>query len=580
MLGLHKGKVVPQTPCCLESFQINDAVGFHSKFKFMPKNVEDRIVLQMNSVNAAFCFYDTTNSDNMVIKVQLKSESDPIIHDAVVNFTLNRILAYKTYEQYKSFFMKLHASFIGFIDDDKNPMSYVVVQDEGKKPNPIYARPCVAVSRIKNCYTFAQCLPQNWNLPTFPLKICQFINALLVLGNGVGFAHNDMHSGNVLYDMTEKHFVLIDYGRVHIYRHAKLGEEDLNHCISSIEESEKGKGKGQVLTGDWRYNNYSTETPGKFKIIKNTEVNLGMYVLNDLANQVHAVLAYMFNKQNSNFVSFYTPFIAIDTYINFSDIKNIQPILLADTIKKAFDLNNDPTHLLPFSLMVGYIWYILLNKTYKESGLKTPLAYSNDYVFVVCRETFDVLKEKLTDIYTAIMQPIIRFWTTAHERYYKQTKISGGGFGQEGEMESSAIEKLMESSATEWLNDDTNTYTDITCNSATKWLDMKIKISNMEQYPVDVKFLDTQFNKYKNALPKVVPSKGSQNPSNPGSVAPTAAPAAGAAAAGGSNKRYYILKTEKKTCRRFVMCKGRKWYLDEHRGKYRYSLDKTSVAIC
>jgi hypothetical protein len=608
---MHKGKVVPQVTsqmnkqtsvqelkeCSLKSLQINHAIDFHSQYPVDPTTYH--IKLKMNSANAAFCFYDTTNGDKLLIKVQLKHDSDPIIHDAVVNFTLNRILADTMYKPYKSFFMQVHASFIGLVKHEQpqlspqqqkqtpQPMSYVVVQQGQPNPietRPLETRPCVAVSRIENCYTFAQVLAGNWNQPTLPFKICQFINALLVLGNGVGFAHNDMHCGNVLYNMTEQHFVLIDYGRVHIYRHALLGGKELDVCISSIENIEKQK--GIYLAKAWPiYNNYSTEIPGSFKIIKqknSPKESLGMYVLNDLANQIHAVLAYMLNEkqivggpQQSDFVSFFTPFLTLYNYIDSTNITDIQPLEFAKVIKKAFDLRND-THLLPFSLMVGYIWYILLKKTYKASGLsriKNPLAVSNDYVFVVFPEIFEKLKGELTAIYIAIMKPIIRFWTTAYNSFYKKNVISGGGFGQEGEMESSA---------TEWLMDviDTKTYQNITnIPDKTNWLDKKLTISNMPKIDVDDDFLDAQFQKYITCFP-VVPSKNSVGLQKPLIPLPPLPSNQIPIAAGGSNKRYYILKTEKKTCRRFVMCKGSKWYLDEHRGKYRYSLDKTSVAIC
>ena len=67
----------------------------------------------------------------------------------------------------------------------------------------------------------------------------------------------------------------------------------------------------------------------------------------------------------------------------------------------------------------------------------------------------------------------------------------------------------------------------------------------------------------------------------PAAAPAVTAPAAAAPAAGGSNKKTYKIKTEnsdKKSKRKYIRKSNEHWYLDEHRGQYRYS-DETRTKI-
>jgi hypothetical protein len=49
----------------------------------------------------------------------------------------------------------------------------------------------------------------------------------------------------------------------------------------------------------------------------------------------------------------------------------------------------------------------------------------------------------------------------------------------------------------------------------------------------------------------------------------------------GGSKKQYLIRTERGSGRKYVLQRGRKWFLDMNRGKYRYANgSKTEIYVC
>jgi hypothetical protein len=57
------------------------------------------------------------------------------------------------------------------------------------------------------------------------------INVLLYLGIIYGFMHNDLHSGNIVYNLDTNNLMIIDFGRTSFKKYIDTSMENINNCV-------------------------------------------------------------------------------------------------------------------------------------------------------------------------------------------------------------------------------------------------------------------------------------------------------------------------------------------------------------
>lgn len=488
------------------------------------------IKLLVNSSNAAFCFLDT-----YLIKVQMNDASDPIIHDAVMNYVLNKVMdgSLNKLISLKKHFMKIRASYIGCVDENNNYRTDII-----KNTDIVFWKPCIVVDRVQNCVTLHQLLNSTLSAEfsiDWHIKLREFTCALLQVGNETGFAHHDMHSGNILFDLTAHHFVLIDYGRVYI-------SDD--SCISIISSHEKTKFQSLPWTSIKDYNN--TNSCGFLIPRKEDEKDiLGMYILNDLANMTHAVLSTPSQKSVLSELNKLVDVLSevIDLILSNQE-QEVQ--LHGQTLVNIIHGDDDLQLKLPLSLtlVIGYVWYIILHKLHSKhkDAQNLPLALYMAHCFVVYPQTFEILKPHLVTLYKFVMTPLINEWCSiVFHTSSLQTQTGAAPLQKTKKM---------------------------TC-----WLHDKMSIDRQ------VREAESEF--LKNIQGPTIPSDESRISQNVVLHKPIdiVAPAAGGNSTRHVSLKYYKLNSERQTKRQYVLNKQKKWYLDENRGRYRYSQDRLSIRI-
>ena len=58
------------------------------------------------------------------------------------------------------------------------------------------------------------------------------LNVLLYLGIIYGFMHNDLHSGNIVYNLDTNNLMIIDFGRTSLKKYIDTSIETINNCVN------------------------------------------------------------------------------------------------------------------------------------------------------------------------------------------------------------------------------------------------------------------------------------------------------------------------------------------------------------
>jgi hypothetical protein len=182
-----------------------------------------------DSANARVAIFPTDEGKKAIVKVCLSADSDPIHQDA---FVLNTIWTWLTKQNLHNnafYLMGYHDIFTANITTEignaKNftgiDVTPVLSSFNQLSTGPRY--PCILSPANNVKKTLRGIMLDAYRPEVFIINLNQrfeqlneLFTYLVNLSHATGFAHNDMHNGNILYDESLEKFVLIDFGRAFV----------------------------------------------------------------------------------------------------------------------------------------------------------------------------------------------------------------------------------------------------------------------------------------------------------------------------------------------------------------------------
>ena len=582
---------------------------YNSFKEFFDKVAEPKSepVLKQNSANSSFCFVDMVQDHpKTIVKVQMKTSSDIIVNDSVVNYCLNQLM--KTSSKARHF-MTLTGSFMGMVSSDNkllikqefNASASINADANGnaqsrpqKRMAIQYQKPCICINAIEKNVPLGQLL-MNGAIVTndsFTNKLKDFFEALLYAGIAFGFSHHDMHTGNILYDVDKRCLVLIDYGRSHI--------PGLRDTFTDFIQSENKKCKAmmqhrkniliqQVIARKGKVDNLDSIISDTYDpddsfnlpmtVIKANDDFKGLYILNDIAGLCKTIQSKLVSQDM-------TLLNLLKAYVH------LEPDLRNELFTN--DITMDHLTKIQKTLALGVLWYETIIKACEESGIKIDKI---DDVFIT-RDHFCILKPSVAkqiapklENYYQQYAPLIYTWI--------EGKAPGTGGAPNG---STKTLKCVETLLNKKTNSDLNPL-DLSIVNDLHIVDglpdnTKIDYERISYIDAVLETVENHGNPYPHATPTVVLKTNAldivndilekykgKNPevskrlelvenkirnTIPESPAPQ----------GGFNSRSYKIHKERVTDRRYVLMGKKKFYLDDNRGKYKYaSADKTHIVM-
>jgi hypothetical protein len=391
------------------------------------------IPLQGNSANAKFCFWDSKNNDQFVIKVQVDLKStDNILNDIVMNRYINEYMRskfdLKLQPSIADHFMTIVGSFIGQVS--LNTSTYY-----GSQNNNSIKKPCIIMTRVHNPISLFDLgidvlVELQVTGSTYGLDMCRLFRAMLRIGESIGFAHNDLHTANILYDYKQRTFVLIDYGRVHIplpRSNVKLSADVLaRNRFEEIVAQTNDVFKELNMSYDTSYTSFSAV----FKPY-NKDVH-GMYAMNDIAG--FCWMVYMNTKQiRSGMVSMQTKPMSemitlIDTTILRTDFATLDFTKL-----DLFKLLNTLTDF-QLMLIVGVVWmqrvlfvFDKVSASLYGRGKKVELTFVDNHYCIIDPKAFALIEKPLQEFWRKYYSGFVFVWHKVIAMKEKNIKLQMGG---------------------------------------------------------------------------------------------------------------------------------------------------------
>jgi hypothetical protein len=392
-----------------------------------------KLQLKGTGRNCKVALYQSNiNNKNFSIKIQTKNEQEPIVNERIVSYILHQVLDSK----YSKYFAKVHGTFWFTIDIQQQ--NIYVDKNDFKSPNEGFQDcPGIIISEVENSVSLYQIVKDRTDFVSLLPKLNDFFHCLLNVGKRIGFAHHDIHLGNVLYNKESNHFVLTDLEKSHIpelehRQQSKIYDfiETEKQAIHHVPNYTKCKpADGMTMELKEKYINSMKlkhanqlmwmnpmdsffENPYYYRKItkripKANHIGKEIYILNDLAE-----LSVLIND--------YQP-VAYKEHI--SNLNN--ELAECDTVSeknkvrvkhfKAFDP-------LTFTLFLGLFWYEALNNRFNK--YKTTSCDESDLFYyknqVCCsmnRDLFDVIKCKMIAFYETDMRETIRAWLHVKIKY-------------------------------------------------------------------------------------------------------------------------------------------------------------------
>lgn len=209
---------------------------------FVPDTIFQGKLIQ-NSANCKFTISQINNQDSFVKIVDNISTNDLLLYDTVTGYILNKILAEnQEFNRFKKCLVKYKYSFLSYyntIQQDSIINSFWnynnLIQYDYQLMSPYHFNNINNIPNYyKECYVYISDVVKG-NAKSYGSIIREYINnpsmnnlqsAFVVIGTmsiiyeflellsvNYGYIHNDLHSGNILFDDVENCLVIIDYGR-------------------------------------------------------------------------------------------------------------------------------------------------------------------------------------------------------------------------------------------------------------------------------------------------------------------------------------------------------------------------------
>lgn len=493
--------------------------------EFPPTKQKNGYELRANSANAMFCIYEFWNRDetygNFIIKLQKDIRSDPISKDIYINETINDNGAVPPH------FMKLVSYFPAFIVKGDNGALFLKPSSaEGTSQEQGTYQPCVVVAKVDNACTFWH-LQQQRRLDPVALPLARLFRSMIVIGAKAGFSHNDLHGGNILFNTKSKEFTLIDYGRAELEKFP-IQQFHLTNIIKNLHIANASSRYTNIL------NNQYIPSSKYFGFPDSVEYYI--YALNDVAGLTKYLIDSLQDKHLTNTVqAFYESYVGVYLYDPSSEnLAKVKSDLIAL-------YRNHP---LAFALSIGYVWMCVLETAW-EDELKPMLKQrnhpywtrklwiSNPYACVMNSDVFRMCLDHRP--MTTYVSKCVLTWVEVLDMKKDQS-----GSGVLDDISVQAPEDVLEDY--------------IQGKMVSEDLAKQARLAHPNTVAAHNTFIP---------LPNVVQSAVPQNIFAPQAIQ--------VASGNRSDVPTYVVKHERQTRRRYIIKSRSKWYLDKHRGQYRYT---------
>jgi hypothetical protein len=200
---------------------------------------------------------DETNNEKIFIKVVDYSSQtvnhimDLILFDVLNSIIFEKLLLLPENQIYRNFIPKYKGSFVSYIKNNwnfnelnyKNSLSPYYYDNVLTGRSPYYRNKgivfmsesidIVGVSRIFRKYDYDPTPENKQRMIEVIYKSSDLYEFIKYLGLTYGFMHNDLHMDNVVYDITNKRLVLIDFGRVSFKKYISTVNPEWKDCLLS-----------------------------------------------------------------------------------------------------------------------------------------------------------------------------------------------------------------------------------------------------------------------------------------------------------------------------------------------------------
>lgn len=164
--------------------------------------------------------------------VDNRNDIDSIFPDIVNGQIINTLASAYTVDKH---FMRYHASFASYRNGDTwspdNLHKYMFPTDsDSYRPQYSLTPVSVCISNVVNGVAVSKAdADQFKKAQNALLELC---NAMDIFGLEYGLLHNDLHAGNIFFDIQKECLVIIDYGRSHFQRFLDEPNDTINSLIA------------------------------------------------------------------------------------------------------------------------------------------------------------------------------------------------------------------------------------------------------------------------------------------------------------------------------------------------------------
>jgi hypothetical protein len=200
-------------------------------------------------------------------------------------------------------------------------------------------------------------------------KLAHLFKGLLDVGQKVGFSHGDMHTGNILYDMYDDCFVVIDYGRSYVDINKAFSNENKNETV--MMETMKLQTNGPTFKflpeeffNDGVYGSFFTRVSGQTPMLNVMSDIAGLSVV--LWNNMFEIVLNSW-QDTSVIQAFHEGFINF-AFVSRDDDDLMVAYDLAPHIELMSTMQPTQDNAVMYALLPGLLWFCLI----VHALIKTP----------------------------------------------------------------------------------------------------------------------------------------------------------------------------------------------------------------
>jgi len=201
-------------------------------------------------------------------------------------------------------------------------------------------------------------------------KIAALTTSLVMVGNATFLAHGDLHTDNILYDMYDDCFVVIDFGRsfVHLQDDALLRDEHAK-LMSHV------RGHMATISTDTFYKAFGSPYMRDPRDIHTSVRMLQYNVMNDVAGMAFSVWQSLIGLENTQFMEL-LQFEFLDVHYDRNDDKYI--LVSPDLMAYVTEMGTISMSDMRFALYPGMLWFALYLHALIANNVVDSTPYSAD----------------------------------------------------------------------------------------------------------------------------------------------------------------------------------------------------------